>query len=432
MESNELLVDYTVETKNQENYGIFTEPIIADYWDASAGLTTTFNQDYLYDSVELDAGSTPKYFSTNDTFTLNEGKEYALSFNIRKNGIDDTSYLRAFISGSRQVTTNGVTATIQIQQDFVKIYADPIVLQKATSTNNIKVQQIDNAKLYFEVRGINWYIANVSLVAAQETAFSPDEITFIQSVPRTLTAETFDYRFEFYDINNNYIPVKVETQKLFTGGNLQAIKKGIFFNPKILTFTFDSASKPVPPTTQSFNIEKFLITGSITYTSQSYDYNGNLLSGLDYLTAEGMPGLLDLFDPGSASDIDNPSMTVNHFTGSNPDKTVQLIKITGTTEGYSDTVTYVRILDGFGGVNHLIRPYRGTQIRNSSTQSLEVQAIRIDGINDIELSAASRPDKKWNLIQLHVLSGSQPYQKFINFDWLCDIFFCVRVLIPPL
>jgi hypothetical protein len=416
LESNELLVDYTVETKNQENYGIFTEPIITEYWDASAGLTTTFNQDYLYDSVELDAGSVPKYFSTKDTFTLNEGKEYALSFNIRKNGIDDTSYLRAFISGSRQVTTNGVTKTIQIQQDFVKIYTDPIVLQKATSTNNIKVQQIDNAKLYFEVRGINWYIANVSLVAAQETAFSPDEITFIQSVPRTLTAETFDYRFEFYDINNNYIPVKVETQKLFTGGNLQAIKKGIFFNPKILTFTFDSASHPVPPTTQSFNVEKFLITGSITYTSQSYDYNGNLLSGLDYLTAEGMPGLLDLFDSGSASDIDNPSMTVNHFTGSNPDKTVQLIKITGTTEGYSDTVTYVRILDGFGGVNHLIRPYRGTQIRNSSTQSLEVQAIRIDGINDIELSAASRPDKKWNLIQLHVLSGSQPYQKFINLE----------------
>ena len=416
LESNELLVDYTVETKNQENYGIFTQPIIAEYWDASAGLTTTFNQDYLYDSVELDAGSVPKYFSTKDTFTLNEGKEYTLSFNIRKNGIDDTSYLRAFISGSRQVTTNGVTATIQIQQDFVKIYTDPIVLQKATSTNNVKVQQIDNAKLYFEVRGTNWYIANVSLVAAQETAFSPDEITFIQSVPRTLTAETFDYRFEFYDINNNYIPVKVETQKLFTGGNLQAIKKGIFFNPKILTFTFDSASKPVPPTTQSFNIEKFLITGSITYTSQSYDYNGNLLSGLDYLTAEGMPGLLDLFDSGSASDIDNPSMTVNHFTGSNPNKTVQLIKITGTTEGYSDTVTYVRILDGFGGVNHLIRPYRGTQIRNSSTQSLEVQAIRIDGINDIELSAASRPDKKWNLIQLHVLSGSQPYQKFINLE----------------
>ena len=416
LESNELLVDYTVETKNQENYGIFTEPIITEYWDASAGLSTTFNQDYLYDSVELDAGSVPKYFSTKDTFTLSEGKEYALSFNIRKNGIDDTSYLRAFLSGSKQVTANGVTKTVQIEQDFVKTYAETILLQKTTSTNNIKVQQIDNAKLYFEVKGDNWYIANVSLVAAQETAFSPDEITFIQSVPRTLTAETFDYRFEFYDINNNYIPVKVETQKLFTGGNLQAIKKGIFFNPKILTFTFDSASHPVPPTTQSFNVEKFLITGSITYTSQSYDYNGNLLSGLDYLTAEGMPGLLDLFDPLSDSDIDNPSMTVNHFTGSNPDKTVQLIKITGTTEGYSDTVTYVRILDGFGGVNHIIRPYRGTQIRNSSTQSLEIQAIRIDGINDIELSAASRPDKKWNLIQLHVLSGSQPYEKFINLE----------------
>jgi len=49
-----------------------------------------------------------------------------------------------------------------------------------------------------------------------------------------------------------------------------------------------------------------------------------------------------------------------------------------------DTVIFSRVLDGFGGVNYLIRPYRGTQIRNSSTASLEVQAIRIDGVNDIE------------------------------------------------
>jgi len=408
LEANELLVDYDIKTKNQENYGLFTNPILNTYWTSSIGLVPTFNENYLFESAKLDAGVSTKYFNTIDTFTITEGKEYTLSFNIRLGAnTNSKNYIRAFLSGSVQSTFGNVTKTIQIEQDFTKIYSDNSILQKSTSTNNIKAEQMDNPQLYFEVVGDGWYISNVSLIASQETAFSPDEITFIQSVPRTMTAETFDYRFEFYDINNNYVPVNVTANKLFTGGNLQAIKKGIFFNPKVLTFTFDSASNPVPPTIQSFAVESFLITGSITYTSRSYDMDGIELTDADYLTG-GFPGKLDF------TDIANPSMTVQHFTGSNSAKKVQIVKITGATEGYTDTVTYTRILDGFGGVNHLIRPFRGTQIRNSSTQSLEIQAIRIDGINDIQLSSLSKPDKGWNLIQLHVLSGSQPYEKFIN------------------
>jgi len=42
----------------------------------------------------------------------------------------------------------------------------------------LKLEEIDNAKLYFEVKGNGWYLADVSLRASQETAFSPDEITF--------------------------------------------------------------------------------------------------------------------------------------------------------------------------------------------------------------------------------------------------------------
>jgi len=108
-------------------------------------------------------------------------------------------------------------------------------------------------------------------------------------------------------------------------------------------------------------------------------------------------------------------MTVGNFTGSRLDKTVQLVKITGEVEGFTDTVIFTRVLDGFGGVNYLIRPYRGTQIRNSSTASLEVQAIRIDGVNDIELSSTTKPEKGWPDKQLHIISRSADgAEKFVN------------------
>jgi hypothetical protein len=416
LETNELLVDLESQTSNQDYYGLFTSDVITNYWITSSNsLTATFNQNYLYDSVRLNS-STPQYFFTTKSIDISAGKEYALNFNVRLSpNQPSANYLRAFLSGSKTSTYNGVVSTVGVEQTITTIAASDIILQKTTSTDNLIADEIDNARLYFEVVGSGWHLANISFTSAQETSFSPDEISFIQTVPRSLPVETFDYRFEFYDVNNNYIPVLVEETKTFNGGNLQNLQKGLVFNPRNLIFQFDSGSQPIPPTVVGFTVAKNLLTGSVTYTSQSFDFDGNELFASDYtasFTGRRYPGLL--------SDItsDAPTMTVGNFTGSRIDKLVQLVKITGETEGYTDTVIFTRVLDGFGGVNHLIRPYRGTQIRNSSTGSLEVQAVRIDGVNDIELSSTTQPGKGWPSIQLHILkTGSLNYstpEKFIN------------------
>ena len=416
LESNELLIDLETTTKTQENYGIFTDSIIKNYWVTSSNaITSTFNQTYLYDSVKLDSPSS-QYFYTSKSLSTNEGKEYTLSFNLKLGATTNANnYIRAFLSGSTQQIVNGSPKTIQIEQDFTKVYSDSALLQKSTSTNNITAEKIDNPKLYFEVVGNGWYIANVSFTAAQETAFSPDEITFIQSVPRSLSAETFDYRFEFYDINNNFVPVRVEKQKLFNGGNLQKIQKSLKLVPSQLYFQFDSGSNPVPPTVLSIAVQKTLLTGSVTFTSQSIDFDGNVLIYDDYtasFTGKQYPGLLGNINS------DNPFLTVQNFTGSRTDKLVQYLEITGETEGYKDTIVISRVLDGFGGVNHLIRPYRGTQIRNSSTSSLEIQAIRIDGVNDIKLSSTTQPGKGWPDKQLHIISRSKEGNEyFVNLSY---------------
>jgi hypothetical protein len=418
LESNELLVDLESYTKNQEYYGIFDNYNYKNYWVTSSNeLLTQFNQTYLFNSVKLDVVSTigsakTDYYHISKSISITENAEYTLDFNLRTSNVNSENYIKAFLSGSRETSVNGSSKTIQIQQNIVNVNSNNSLLQKTPLTTNFKAEKIDNAKLYFEVKGDNWYLSDVSLRASQETSFSPNEITFIQSVPRSLPEETFLYRFEFYDINNNYIPVNVEATKTFDGGNLQRIQKGLVFTPRSLAFQFDSGSQPIPPTVVGFTVTKNLLTGSVTYTSQSFDFDGNELIYDDYtasFTGQRYPGLL--------SDItsDAPTMTVGNFTGSRTDKTVQLVKITGEVEGFTDTVIFSRVLDGFGGVNYLIRPYRGTQIRNSSTASLEVQAIRIDGINDIELSSTSQPLKGWPDKQLHIISRSvDGAEKFVN------------------
>jgi len=416
LESNEILKDYDTKEKNEEVYGILSADVLKNYWVTSSNaITSQFNQNYLYNSSKLDASGTKNYFYTTQSFSLVEGGEYSLNFNTRK--LNTGGELRVFISGSKETTFNGNLTTAQVEQNIITVDGTSnSYLQKTLITKNFKADNISNAKLYFEVIGNDWYVADISLKSSQESSFSPNEVTFVQSVPRSLIAETFQYLFKFYDVNGNLIPVSIDENQLsktFDGGNIQRIEKKLDLNPSSLYFQFDSGSQPVPPTVIAFNIEKTLLTGSVNFTSSSIDFFGNVLSASQYVGGV-FPGTLDFTNPSI------PFLTVANFTGSRDDIDVQLITFTGECEGVTDSVTITAVLDGFGGVNHIIRPYRGTQIRNSSTQSLEVQAVRIDGINDIELYSGSRPERNWNLIQLHILSSSGDTEKFVNLEYAAN------------
>ncbi len=395
LESNEILIDLESSQRNQEVYGLFTPFVIENYWVSSSNnLTVGFNQEFLYNSVKLDSIGTNK-FSTIKDVPVNEGVEYTFDFNIRlEEVISNTDDIKIYIEGIR----DGIVT----RQSILTVQSSNVVLQKSNITANFIADRIDNAKLYFEVSGIGWYISNVSLRASQETAFSPDEITFIQPVPRTLETETFDFRFEFYDINNNFIPVLVEKTQTFDGGNLNRIAKSLELSPSSLYFQFDSGSgtgNPLPPTAIFIDVIKQFLTGSTNFTSRSFDLDNNELSASVYI-GEQYPGLL--IDEGD----DRFRLTVQNFTGSKNDTIVQYVEYVAECEGVSDTIVITRVSDGKGGVNFEIRPYRGTVIRNKDEFStLEIQAVRIDGINETNLVSGlplNQSDTK-----LFVQSGSQ-------------------------
>jgi hypothetical protein len=337
-------------------------------------LTIDFNQDFLYNSVELNSVGINRFSSVKDV-PISLGIEYTFGFNIRlEENISSENSLIVYLEGIR----NGLTT----RQPIVTIQSSNAILQKSNMVANFIAEGLDNAKLIFEVSGNGWYISDVSLRASQESSFSPDEITFIQPVPRTLETETFDFRFEFYDINNNYIPVLVEKTKTFDGGNLNRIAKRLELQPSSLYFQFDSGSgtgNPLPPSAIFIDVVKEFLTGSTNFTSRSFDLDNNELSASAYI-GEQYPGLL--IDEGD----DRFRLTVQNFTGSKIDTIVQYIEYVAECEGVSDTIVITRVSDGKGGVNFEIRPYRGTVIRNSDEfATLEVQAVRIDGINEINL-----------------------------------------------
>ena len=393
LESTEVLIDYNQSQRDEESYGLFTPFILDEYWElSSVDITKEFNQSFLFNSVKLDSTG-ENTFSTVQNVPISNRIEYTLSFNVRIPSVTSGDYIQAYLQG----TKNGVSKT----QIIGTVNSDSSLLQKSAQEFNFIGDDFDTCQLYFKVKGNNWYISTVSLRAAEETSFSPDEITFIQTVPRTLEQETFDFRFEFYDINNNYIPILVTATKTFTEGNLNEIQKNIEIVATQLYFQFDSGSQQgnaLPPKAIFFDINKEFLTGSTNFTSGAYDNNNNLLSASEY-SATFYPGLLEEISE------DRYRLTVESFSGSIYENVVQYVTYTAECEGVTDNITISRLADGKGGVNFDIRPFRGTVIRNSNpTSSVEIQAVRVDGINETNLRAGLPLD--YSIPLLYVVSAS--------------------------
>jgi len=176
LESTEILIDYEQSQRDEESYGLFTPFILDEYWElSSVDITKEFNQSFLFNSVKLDSTGT-NTFSTINNVPISNGIEYTLSFKTRIPEVVSGNQIEVYLQGTKDGTT--ITQSIGI------VESSGTLLQKSAQEFNFIARDFDDAKLYFKVTGEDWYISTVSLRAAQETAFSPDEITFIQTPNR--------------------------------------------------------------------------------------------------------------------------------------------------------------------------------------------------------------------------------------------------------
>jgi hypothetical protein len=123
-----------------------------------------------------------------------------------------------------------------------------------------------SASLYFSQSQGEWHLGNISLKLSQDTAFSPDEISFITTMPTVIGNETYNFKFEFYDVNNNYVPVAVTQSLTFTGGTNTS-------NTALLISASTSQSLAALAAVSSS------ISGTMTVYSSSASSSVNVLSG---------------------------------------------------------------------------------------------------------------------------------------------------------
>jgi hypothetical protein len=241
VESKELLTSYGLSGSVVGNTGIFTAEVLKNQWN-SGSLTAILDSSRVEAGVRLTGNGNFRYtqsldLSSANTYELNLDAFYSSSTNSNL-GI----YLVSGSTSSSIATLSGTQPTKNLLDTTIPFKVD---------------RDYPTASLYFSQSQGQWHLGNVSLKLSEDTAFSPDEISFITTMPTVLGNETFNFKFEFYDVNNNYVPVAVTQSALFNGGNTN-------IGGTILLISSSASSSLA-----DLNRVSSSISGTVTFTSSS-------------------------------------------------------------------------------------------------------------------------------------------------------------------
>jgi hypothetical protein len=340
LESNELLLTASFANQLNVRTGLFTNSILSSFWTSSAietGVTLSVDNSRLLKSALLtpqnDNSSSVGLFKfyNLEPIEFTKNTEYQLDFTPLLSAASDTfGGIEIYMSGSSFIPTSSET---NYGKKIGELITNTQFKKYDKQQINFKPDADGIGNLVYVIKGGVWHISDISLRAAQESSFSPNEITLTVNVPVKINNETFDFKFELYDINNNYVPIILEKEFTFTGGNDISVRRDLQLNVSNNSFNFSTGSSF--PQFITIDFTKSGLTGSVVFQSQSIDVNGNLITGAP------QPGTLDYID------VDTRTLSLANFTGSSAlGVSVGAITYTASCEDVNRYFTIFRIDQG--------------------------------------------------------------------------------------
>jgi hypothetical protein len=353
LESNEILLVDSYSGSISTRVGQFiSQALINDFWqykdyDSSTTYTKLYDNTTLAASVKLNDKGVENiydypqklfYYSSSLDFLKNT--EYQLDFTpLLSSSAFLPAKLEVYLSGSSFVNSDN---TIPLGKSIGSFTINDTFQKFDKQQINFKPDMDGTGKIIFAIHQGNWQLSNISLRSSQETNFSPNQLSINLNVPTKVNNDTYDFKFEFYDINNNYVPVTLEKEITFSGGTDTVVKKTLSVVPSSNLFSFSGSGDPTGTTTITFDITKTGLTGSVLFASAAFDATGGYLSPSLYVGGT-YPGLLTNVTDTSAA------LTVGNFTGSLSSVVVSRVLYTASCEDVSDFVNIYRIDQGSTG-----------------------------------------------------------------------------------
>jgi hypothetical protein len=330
VESKELLTTFGLSGSVIGNTGTFTAETLKNYWNTGS-LNVSLSNNRVESGIKMNGSGKLTYTSSLDIKSLNTYEINLDAFYSASTKSDLGIYL-SYVSQSTTFTSSigtliGTQPTKNLLDTTIPFRVD---------------RDYPSASLYFSQSQGEWHIGNISLRLSQDTAFSPDEISFITTMPTVIGNEDFNFKFEFYDVNNNYVPVAVTQSANFTGGNANQIFRSLTFDSDRNAFRFSTGSIGNPRfQTIGFTVGKVNLTGSVTYGRSVFDITGSYIDPIVYTSVGAIyPG--EPTNPNENGFIAH----LDEFTGSINTIMVGSITYTASCDGLHQHETIYRFEDG--------------------------------------------------------------------------------------
>ena len=207
VESKELLTTFGLSGSVVGETGILTSETLKNYWKTGS-LNAFLTSSRVESGVRLTGSG---YFTYSSSLDIKSSNTYELNLDAFYSS-STSSNLGIYLSYVSQSTTFTSSLATLVGTTPTKNLLDTVIPFRID-------RDYPSASLYFSQSQGEWHLGNISLRLSQDTAFSPDEVSFVTTMPTVLGNETYNFKFEFYDVNNNYVPVEVTQSALFTGGN---------------------------------------------------------------------------------------------------------------------------------------------------------------------------------------------------------------------
>jgi hypothetical protein len=290
------------------------------YW-TTASADATLDSSKIYKAVKLKNNT----LSTNlgNDMRLYSGSEYTLEYYALYDSSSNTPADSLSVYLTSTLRSGSGISNYYLTQSLEYLTGSNEFRNSVKRSINFIPALTEDWKLNFKSTNTtpssSWQVGSVSLKSSNELGYSPDAFNFIIPIDRQLEQETFDFKFEFFDINNNYVPIDVFAQKQFVSGNIKLIDKEIVVDADKNYFSFDSDLIAIPESQQvNISISKNRVLGDLLITSQAFDSGGVPIPAASYSILPApynkYPGSFGTYSENlySASAV----LTLNSFTGS--------------------------------------------------------------------------------------------------------------------
>jgi hypothetical protein len=376
VESKELLTSYGLTGSVVGQTGILTSETLKSFWNTGS-LNAYLTSSRVESGVRLTGSGNFTYTSSLDIRSANT---YELNFDVFYSSSTNSNlgiYLASGSTSSSIGTLYGISPT--------KNLLDTVIPFKIST-------DYPTASLYFSQSQGEWHLGNISLKLSQDTAFSPDEISFITTMPTVIGNETFNFKFEFYDVNNNYVPVSVTQSATFTGG--------VNVNNTLLLVSASASQSLAALAAVSSSI-----SGTMTVYSSSASSSVNILSG----SVSGTIGSVSSSVSGTIGSVSSSvSGTIGRVSGS---ISSSIYSLSGSVSS-SLTLTSGSIILLSGSFLQFTQSI--TSSLTSLSQSVSSSFFNVSGA--INAATASLSSSMSASLSYQVYSASQYLDKFIFTD----------------